>query len=68
MRVAEVKDGIIVNIALVGDAVPDFLADWPEVTIEGIGWVYDEATGQFTDPNQPLEITDSGEEVNPPAA
>lgn len=39
MKRAEIKDGVIVNIAVVGDDVPEFMADWPEVTHEGIGWV-----------------------------
>jgi hypothetical protein len=56
---AEVKDGIIVNIVVVGEVVPDFLADWPEVTVEGIGWTFDETTGQFIEPPSSIENTDS---------
>lgn len=61
MKVALVTDGVIVNIALVEGEVPDFLADWPEVTTECIGWVYDETTGGFVRPPIPLENTSSGE-------
>jgi hypothetical protein len=66
---AQIENGIVVNIIMIDpNNIPDWCADWPTLTAGGIGWLYDEATGQFTDPNPTLEITDSGEEVNPPAA
>lgn len=66
---AQIENGIVVNICAVNlENIPDWCANWPTITEGGIGWLYDEATGQFTDPDQLLEITNSGEEVNPPAA
>lgn len=53
MILAEVKDGIIVNIVVVGEVVPDFMSHWPEVTVEGIGWVFDEITRKFIEPSEP---------------
>lgn len=43
MKRAEVRDGVIVNIVEVEGQAPAFMADWPEVTGEGLGWVLDGA-------------------------
>lgn len=41
MKVAEVNAGRIVNVIEVDpDNMPDWCADWPEVTEAGIGWLH----------------------------
>lgn len=52
MRLAEVKDGVVVNVIEVDpDGVPDWCADWPETESAGPGWLYDGSA--FTAPPEP---------------
>lgn len=45
MRLAEIKNGIVTNIAEVDpDNIPDFMAGWPEVSDAGPGWTHDGTT------------------------
>ena len=49
MKLAQIKNGIVVNVAAVDPQnIPDFCADWPEITDGGIGWSY--TNGVFTEP------------------
>ena len=42
MKKAEMKNGIIANVIEVDpDNVPEWAKDWPTVTVEGAGWLYD---------------------------
>lgn len=42
MKLAQIKDGVVVNVVMVDpENVPDFCADWPEITKGGVGWTYD---------------------------
>lgn len=52
MRLADVVDGVVVNVILV-DAynIPDWCSDWPECQVAGPGWTYDGET--FYPPAQP---------------
>lgn len=45
MRLAEVKDGLVVNVIIVtpGD-VPEWCASWPQADEAGPGWTYDGET------------------------
>lgn len=61
MRLAEIKDGVIVNIIEVDPAaVPEWATDWPEAGVAGPGW---RADGRdFTAPDvdlRPLRATTS---------
>jgi hypothetical protein len=52
MKKADIKNGVIANVIVVDPAdVPEWAKDWPTVTVEGAGWLYD---GQkFTAPPDP---------------
>lgn len=42
MRLAQIEDGIVVNVIEVDPvAVPDWAADWPEAAEAGPGWLWD---------------------------
>lgn len=52
MRKAEIIDGKVANVIEVDPSnVPDWCADWPEVTDAGIGWLYQ--GGKFIQPPAP---------------
>jgi hypothetical protein len=49
---AQVENGIVVNVIDVDpNNVPDWCADWPEITEAGIGWTYDGHS--FSEPPEP---------------
>jgi len=49
MKKADIQNGAIANVIEVDpDNVPDWAADWPTVTNEGPGWLYDGST--FSEP------------------
>ncbi len=51
MRLAEIDEGIVVNVIVVDpDAVPEWCADWPECAEGGPGWTFDGET--FAAPTQ----------------
>ena len=52
MKLAEIEDGVIVNVAVVDpERIPDWMEGWPEVTDAGPGWV---VSGKaFTPPPEP---------------
>lgn len=52
MRLAEIKDGVVVNV-IVADPnnLPEWATDWPEAGPAGPGWAYDGKT--FTPPPEP---------------
>lgn len=53
MKLAQIEDGRVVNVAEVDPAsVPDFMADWVETEEAGPGWLWSEAGG-FTPPEEP---------------
>lgn len=42
MRIAQIEDGVVVNVVEVDpDNIPDFCKDWPEIVEGGRGWTYD---------------------------
>lgn len=52
MKLAQIEDGRVVNVAEVEPgAVPDFMADWVETEEAGPGWLWSEAGG-FTPPEE----------------
>ena len=62
MRCAVVRnsDNIVVNLIMAGpsvDPAPEgtILVGIPDDSPVDIGWIYDPETGQFTDPNPPVE-------------
>jgi hypothetical protein len=60
VAIIDAEYNIVVNVAVVGGAwlPPDgtFAVDMTNYNpCPGIGWIYDPATGQFTDPNSPQE-------------
>jgi hypothetical protein len=62
MRCAVVKnsDNIVVNLIMADpsvDPAPEgtILVGLPDDSPVNMGWIYDPATGQFTDPNPPVE-------------
>jgi len=64
MRCAVVQnsDNIVVNLIMADpsvDPAPEgtILVGLPDDSPVDIGWIYDPATGQFTDPNPPVEET-----------
>lgn len=60
MRSAVVKDNIVVNVIMANpdvDPAPEgcILIKLFDDNPVSKGWIYDPATGQFTDPNPPTE-------------
>lgn len=51
MRVAKIENGLVVNVAVVGDERPDFMADWVDCPEAGVGWSFDGEA--FTPPAAP---------------
>ena len=49
IKLAQIENGIVANAIMVDPAnIPDFCADWPEITEGGKGWSY--TNGVFTEP------------------
>lgn len=56
MNLAEIKNGIVTNVAVVDPLdIPEHMSDWIEIKEGGIGWEYDGST--FIDPNPQVEPT-----------
>lgn len=56
MNLAEIKNGIVTNIAVVDpNDIPEHMVDWIEITEGDIGWKYDGS--MFINPNPPVEPT-----------
>ena len=55
MRLAQIEDGIVVNVIEVDPAaIPDWAADWPEAGDAGPGWTWDgESFSPPPDPEPP---------------
>lgn len=58
--VVQVSDNIVINLIMADpsvDPAPEgtTLVGLPDDSPVSIGWIYDPATGQFTDPNPPQE-------------
>jgi len=58
--VVQIFDNIVVNLIAADpsvDPAPEgtILVGLPDDSPVNIGWIYDPATGQFTDPNPPVE-------------
>lgn len=54
MRVAEIKDGVVVNVVLVDpNNIPQGMGWWPEAGDAGPGWTYDGEA--FFPPPEPVE-------------
>lgn len=55
MKKAQIVENIVVNVIEIDpNNIPDWCADWPDVTDAGIGWTYSD--GVFIEPPQP-EVT-----------
>lgn len=55
MRLAEIKDGIVVNVVIADPSnVPQWCADWPDAGDAGRGWSYDGEN--FFPPDPPEQI------------
>jgi len=51
VKKADIQNGTIANVIEVDpDNVPEWAADWPWVTNEGIGWLYDGSTFNAPEP------------------
>ena len=60
--VVDITTNIVINVIVANyatDPAPDgtFLIDVTDVLCS-VGWIYDTATGTFTDPNSPAPITE----------
>lgn len=57
MRLAQVSDGVVVNVIEVDpENIPDWAADWPEAETAGTGWMWDgEAFSEPAEPEASIE-------------
>ncbi|MCB5411325.1 hypothetical protein [Pseudogemmobacter faecipullorum] len=57
MRLAQIVDGVVSNVAEVDpDAIPDFMSEWIETEEAGPGWLWSDADG-FLSPDVEQEPT-----------
>jgi hypothetical protein len=51
MKIAEVNNGVVVNVIKVDpENIPEWALGWPSASEVGIGWAYDPVTDTFTRP------------------
>tara|TARA_R110000868_G_scaffold383564_1_gene650547 strand:- start:7473 stop:7898 length:426 start_codon:yes stop_codon:yes gene_type:complete len=63
IKLAQIESGIVVNAIMVDpDNIPDFCADWPEITEGGKGWSFDgnSFTAPAVDPAEALAAKRAG--------